>query len=121
MDELTEEIQGEALWCKLFADDIILIHETKDAVNNNLKRRRDTLESKGFIPSKSRTKHFKCKFSEMEEEKTDDITISDTVILKVEKFKYLGSIIHKNREIDDDSAYQGGIAKIEVCIWTVVP
>jgi len=36
MDELTGEIQDEIPWCMLFADDIVLIDETRDRLNDKL-------------------------------------------------------------------------------------
>ena len=36
MDELTKHIQTEVPWCMLFADDIVLVDETKGAVNTKL-------------------------------------------------------------------------------------
>uniref|UniRef100_A0A1S4D3V6 Reverse transcriptase domain-containing protein n=1 Tax=Nicotiana tabacum TaxID=4097 RepID=A0A1S4D3V6_TOBAC len=36
MDALTRHIQGEVPWCMLFADDIILIDETRAGVNERL-------------------------------------------------------------------------------------
>ena len=33
MDELTRGIQDETPWCMLFANDIVLIDETRDGVN----------------------------------------------------------------------------------------
>ena len=38
MDELTREIQDEIPWCMLFADDIVLIDETKEGINTKLER-----------------------------------------------------------------------------------
>ena len=37
MDELTRAIQDEISWCMLFADDIILVDETRAGVNAKLK------------------------------------------------------------------------------------
>ena len=37
MDELTRAIQDKIPWCMLFADDIVLIDETKARVNVKLK------------------------------------------------------------------------------------
>ena len=37
MDKLTRAIQDEIPWCMLFADDIILIDETRAGVNAKLK------------------------------------------------------------------------------------
>jgi len=35
MDELTRAIQDEIPWCMLFADDIVLVDETRAGVNAN--------------------------------------------------------------------------------------
>ena len=36
MDEVTREIQGEISWCMLFADDVVLIDESRAGVNRKL-------------------------------------------------------------------------------------
>ena len=36
IDELTKHIQIEVSWCMLFADDIVLVDETKEGVNTKL-------------------------------------------------------------------------------------
>ena len=36
MDELTGKIQDEVPWCMLFADDIVLVDETKTEINARL-------------------------------------------------------------------------------------
>ena len=48
MDELTRSIQEEVPWCMLFADDIVLVDETRYGVSARLEVWRQTLESKGF-------------------------------------------------------------------------
>ena len=63
MDELTRGIQDEVPWCMLFADDIVLIDETRQAVNNKLEQWRPTLEAKGFRLSRSKTEYLHCRFS----------------------------------------------------------
>ena len=37
MDEITKSIHENIPWCMLFADDIVLINETKEGVNKKLK------------------------------------------------------------------------------------
>nr|XP_033511746.1 uncharacterized protein LOC117276532 [Nicotiana tomentosiformis] len=57
IDMLIRYIQGEVPWCMLFADDIVLIYETRGGVNEKLDVWRQTLESKGFKLSRTKTKH----------------------------------------------------------------
>ena len=63
MDELTRGIQDELPLCMLFADDIVLIDETRWGVNDKLERWRHTLESRGFRVSRTKTEYFHCGFS----------------------------------------------------------
>ena len=63
MDEHTRGIQDEIPWCMLFANDILLIDETREEVNTKLQRWRDTLEAKGFKLSRSKTEYIHCRFS----------------------------------------------------------
>ena len=63
MDELTRHIQEEVPWCMLFADDVVLIDETREGVNAKLELWRGVLESKGFRISWTKTEYMECKFS----------------------------------------------------------
>ena len=47
----------------LFADNIVLIDESREGVNTKLERWKDTLETKGFRLSKSKTEYLHCKYS----------------------------------------------------------
>ena len=57
MDELTAHIKDRVHWSMLFAvaDDIVLVDESKDCVNGELKSWPETLEPKGFKISHKRT------------------------------------------------------------------
>ena len=57
MDELTRAIQDEIRWCMLFADDIVLVDETRAGVNVKLELWRQTLESRGFRLSTAKTEY----------------------------------------------------------------
>jgi hypothetical protein len=48
MDEITNDKQKDISWCMLFADDVVLIDESKTTVDQKLELWRQTLESKGF-------------------------------------------------------------------------
>ena len=36
MDEVTRDIQGDIPWCMLFADDVVLVDESRTGVNKKL-------------------------------------------------------------------------------------
>ncbi|CAO2043645.1 unnamed protein product [Urochloa humidicola] len=63
MDEVTRDIQGDIPWCMLFADDVVLVDESKAGVNRKLELWRQTLESKGFRLSRTKTEYMMCDFS----------------------------------------------------------
>ncbi|OIT40319.1 exocyst complex component sec6 [Nicotiana attenuata] len=63
MDAITRHIQRDVPWCMLFADDIVLLDETRVGVNERLEVWRKTLESKGFKLSRAKTEYLECKFS----------------------------------------------------------
>jgi len=46
MDEVIRDIQGDIPWCMLFADDVVLVDESRAGVNRKLELWRRTLESK---------------------------------------------------------------------------
>jgi Reverse transcriptase (RNA-dependent DNA polymerase) len=48
MNENTKDIQGDIPWCMLFADDVVLINESRIGVNQKLELWRQILESKSF-------------------------------------------------------------------------
>jgi len=92
MDELTRGIQDALLWCMLFADDIVLIDEIRQGVNGKLERWRHTLEARGFGVSKSKTEYLHCCFGGRVDAGRE-VTLDGRSIPKVDKFKYLDSII----------------------------
>jgi len=105
MDELTRKIQDEVPWCMLFADDIVLIDETRGGLNAKLERWRHRLESKGFRLSKSKTKYLSRGFSGVERD-NGEVTMDAMVVPRVEKFKYLASIVEEMGDIDEDISHR---------------
>jgi hypothetical protein len=45
-----------------FADDVVLVDEGRKGVNRKLELWRQTLESKGFIISRTKTEYMRCDF-----------------------------------------------------------
>jgi hypothetical protein len=63
MDEVTKDIQCGIHWCMLFADDVVLVDESRTEVEQKLELWRRTLKAKGFMLSRSKTEYTKCDFS----------------------------------------------------------
>ncbi|WMV16255.1 hypothetical protein MTR67_009640 [Solanum verrucosum] len=110
MDELTRSIQEKVPWCMLFADDIVLIDETRDRVNTRLEVWRQTLESKGFRLSRTKTEYLGCKFSDALDEADGEVRLDTQIILKKESSKYLGAVIQGSGDIVDDVTHRIGAA-----------
>ncbi|KAG5569861.1 hypothetical protein H5410_059627, partial [Solanum commersonii] len=94
----------------LFADDIVLIDETRDRVNARLEVWRQTLESKGFRLSRTKTEYLRCNFNDVVEEAEVGVRLVTQIIPKRESFKYLGSVIEGSGDIDDDVTHRDGVA-----------
>jgi len=86
----------------LFANDIVLIDDTREGVTTKLEWWRDTFETKGFMLNRSKTEHLHCRFSANGGGADDEVTIKGAVIPKVETFRYIGSIIQEDEEIAED-------------------
>ncbi|KAH1199390.1 hypothetical protein GmHk_18G052760 [Glycine max] len=63
MDVLTEQIQEIAPRCMLFADDIVLLGESREELNERLETWRRALETHGFRLSRSKSEYMECKFN----------------------------------------------------------
>ncbi|XP_070003426.1 uncharacterized protein [Nicotiana sylvestris] len=109
MDALTNHIQGEVPWYMVFADDIVLIDESRAGVNKRLKVWRQILESKDFKLSRTKTEYLECKFSIEPGKVGVDVRLESQVIPSRGSFKYLGSVIHGVWEIDEDVAHHIGV------------
>ncbi|KAM1143650.1 hypothetical protein ACFX2B_032151 [Malus domestica] len=83
-------------------DDIVLIDETQEGVNAKLNLWREVLESKGLRLSRSKTEYMECKFSADGGQNELGVRIGDQEIPKSDRFRYLGSILQKNGELDGD-------------------
>ncbi|KAG2546901.1 hypothetical protein PVAP13_9KG051657 [Panicum virgatum] len=101
MDEVTRDIQGEIPWCMLFADDVVLVDESRAGVNRKLELWRRTLESKGFRLSRTKTEYMMCNFSATRHE-GGDVSLDGQVVVQKYTFRYLGSVLQKYGDIDED-------------------
>ncbi|PHT91021.1 Phospholipase D delta [Capsicum annuum] len=77
-------------------------------VNDKLEVWRQTLKSKGFRLSRSKTEYLECKFSDLRQEDEVVVRLDSQDVRKRDSFKYLGSTIQGNGEIDEDVAKRIG-------------
>ena len=75
----------------LFADDVVLVDESRTGVNQKLELWRETLESKGFRLSRTKTEYMRCDFSTTREE--EDFSLEGQVVPWKDTFRYLGSML----------------------------
>ncbi|PVH33351.1 hypothetical protein PAHAL_9G633500 [Panicum hallii] len=85
----------------LFADDVVLVDESRAGVNMKLELWRHTLESKGFRLSRTKTEYMMCDFSPTRHE-DGDVSLEGQVVAKKDTFRYLGSMLQKDGDIDED-------------------
>jgi len=101
MDEVIRDMQEDIPWCMLFADDMVLVDESREGVNRKLELWKHTLESKGFRLSRIKTEYMMCLFSVTRHE-DGDVTLDGQLVARKESFRYLGSMIQKDGDIDED-------------------
>jgi len=104
MDEVTRDIQGDIPWCMLFADDVVLVDESRAGVNRKLELWRQTLESKSFRLSRTKTEYMRCDFGATHEE--GDVSLEGQVVPKRDTFRYLGSMLQRDGDIDEDVSHR---------------
>jgi hypothetical protein len=96
------DIQVDIPWCILFADDVVLVDDSRMGVNSKLELWRKILELKGFRLSRTNTKYMRCVFSTTMREDEEEVSFDGKVVPKKETFRYLGSMLQKDGNIDED-------------------
>jgi hypothetical protein len=89
----------------LFADDVVLVDESRTGVDQKLELCRRTLEVKYFRLSKSKTEYMKCDFSATTQEE-GDVRLDVQVVPKKDIFRYLRSILQKDGDINKDLSHR---------------
>ena len=105
MDYVTRDIQGDIPWCMLFADDVVLVDESRTRVNQKLKLWRETLECKGFRLSRTKTEYMRCDFGATTWEE-EDISLEGQLVLRKDTFQYLGLMLQRDGDIDEDVSHR---------------
>ncbi|KAD4179745.1 hypothetical protein E3N88_28336 [Mikania micrantha] len=110
MDSFPVEVglhQGSALSPFLFAVilDELASGRNEDNINARLEEWRLALERKGLRISRSKTEYLYYNFSGSISEE-NQVTIGDQEVPKTTKFKYLGSFVQSDGDIDSDVAHR---------------
>ena len=101
MDEVTRNIQRDIPWCMLFVDDVVLVDESQAEVNRKLELWRQILESIGFRLSRNKTEYMRCDFGGTAQEE-GDVSLECQVVPRKDTFRYLGSMLQRDGDIDAD-------------------
>jgi hypothetical protein len=88
----------------LSVDDVTLMDESRTVVDLKLELWRRTLEE-GFRLSRSKTEYMKCDFSATTQEE-GDVRLDGQVVPNKDTFHYLGSMLQKDEDIDEDLSYR---------------
>jgi hypothetical protein len=91
----------------LFADDVVLVDETRAGVNGKLELWKDTLESKGFRISRTKTEYMMREFS-MTGHEDGVVSLDGEAVAKKGTFRYLGSTLQKDGVKDQMATREGG-------------
>ncbi|XP_063937419.1 uncharacterized protein LOC108194424 [Daucus carota subsp. sativus] len=106
LDVITRNIQAPIPRCMLFADDIVLIAESRNDFNINLERWRTSLEGYELRLCHSKTEYLCANFSEEAHEEEVAVCIGEARVPQTNTFKYLGSIIQNNGDISADVTHR---------------
>jgi len=90
MDQLTGEVRNEAPWSMMFADDILLVSESRKEIEQDLERWRNSLERRGMKVNRTKTEYLCANEQEM---RFPTVTMGGAEVPKVEEFNYLGSTV----------------------------
>jgi hypothetical protein len=89
----------------LFADDVMLIDKSRIGVNQKLELWRQTLESKGFRLSRTKTEYMMYQFSG-ENLDDGDVSLDGRAVPTNDTFRYLGSMLQSEGEINEDVSHR---------------
>ena len=90
MDQLTGEMRNEPPCSMMFADDIMLVIESREEIEQDLERWRNSLERRGMKVRRTETEYLCANEHEV---RFPTVTLGGAEVRKVEEFKYLGSTV----------------------------
>ncbi|XP_057532789.1 uncharacterized protein LOC130810664 [Amaranthus tricolor] len=104
-DKVSTKIQTSMGMTEPFSVKVTLHQEStlkiKEEVRNKLDEWREVLEGKGMRISRMKTEYLRCDFSGKSPTDEPEMSIGEDVVTSTTKYRYLGSIIQSNWEIDE--------------------
>ena len=88
-----------------FADGVVLVDESSIGIDIKLELWRKTLELKGFRFSWTKTEYMRCDLSGARAD-DGDVRLDGQVMPKKDTFRYLGSMLQWDGEIDEDVSHR---------------
>ena len=98
-DVLTEAVRENPPWCILYANGVVILAKSKNALQAKLERWRETLESGGLKISRRKTE---CMTTDLDEDQGATIQIGGRDLKRVTSFKYLGSVTQASSELEKE-------------------
>jgi hypothetical protein len=102
LDTLTKDIQREAPWNMLFADDVFRRDEDRKGVEEQVNLWTQRLEEYGLKVSQVKTVYMVAKFSMGSGNAQDEVAIGSSPLQTVTSFRYLGSLIQSSGAVDEE-------------------
>merc|ERR1712030_232684 len=101
LDLLTQDLQLELPWTVVYADDVMFCMVDTEELNIKLEDWRQALEERGLRINRIKTECMHCINGEGNEGEVD-LEIDLERLKEVETFKYLGSMISKDGQMESE-------------------
>ena len=102
LDTLTKDIQKEAPWNMLFADDVFLGDEDRKGVEEQVNLWTERLEKYGLKVNRLKTVYLVAKFSKKNSDVQEEVAIGSSPLKTVTSFRYLGSLIQESGSVEEE-------------------
>ena len=90
MDQLTGEVRNEAPCSMMLGNDIELMRESREDIEQDLERWRDSFERRGMKVSRAKAEYL---YANEKVVKFPKLIVGGAEVAKAEEFKYLGATV----------------------------